>query len=360
MANKKSENLKIAMSLIDTDKKIIVPEYEEGREISPNQYVRFGDRNLYPNQLHDMVRNSVTMQAVLNGTVNFIKGQDAKLNDDIRLAYYPFMNKNRETEQDLIEQMGRDIFIYGGCYLHIIKNRLGDIAELYVIPFDYMRTNYQCDKFWYSRYWGKYGGKVIIYPIYDKTSDATSMIYYYNSTRNRSTYPESPVTSSFEDMIIENISQKYSTISLDNGLSAKHIINLPDSANLTDEEKSKIEKGIKDKFTGVANAGSFMIYYAPTTDPLGITKLDMDNTNDIFTTLRNSAQDNIFISCNAIPELFGVKKSGTGFNAVEYNTAYQIYNNIKVIPIQNKIKEIFEVIFGQNAITITPYKTNLE
>lgn len=356
----KNENLKIAMSLIDTDKKVIIPEYEEGRETSPNQYVRFGERNLYPNQLQEMTRNSVTMSAIINGTCNFVKGQDAKLRDDIRLAYYPFMNKNRETEQDLIEQMARDLFIFGGCYLHIIKNRLNEIAELYVLPFDFMRTNYQCDKFWYSRYWGKYGGKDIIYPAYDKTSDATSMVYYYNATRNRSTYPESPVTSSFEDMAVENLSKQYSTISLNNGLSAKHIINLPDSANLSDDDKAKIEKGIKDKFSGVANAGSFMIYYAPTETPLQINKVDADNTNDIFTTLRNTAQENIFISANAIPELFGIRKEGTGFNAVEYNTAYQIYNNLKVIPIQNKIKECFEVIFGKDALNIVPYKTNLE
>ena len=355
-----TDKMNIALSLIDTNKKFIIPEYEEGREVTENQYVRYGKNNSYPNELHDIARNSVTMSAIINGTINFVKGQSAKLRDDIRLAYFPYMNKNRETEQDLIEQMSKDLFLFGGCYVHIIKNRLNDIAEIYVLPFDYVRTNFDATKFWYSRFWNKYGRNHIIYNRFDAHSDDKSMVYYYNSSRNRSTYPESPVTSTFEDMLIENITQVYSSVSLDNGLSAKHIINLPDSANLTDEEKGKIEQAVKDKFTGIANAGSLMFYYSPNESPLTVSKLDTDNPNDLYTTLRNAAKENIFIACNAIPEIFGVRKEGSGFNAIEYNTAYKIYNNLKVIPIQNKIKEIFDAIFGNNALEIIPYKTNLD
>lgn len=351
---------KIEMSLIDVDKKFLTPEYIEGRETGVNQYVSYGKDNLYPNIINEITRNSVTLNAILNGTINFVKGQDCILREDIKLAYSPFVNRRKETVQDIVEQLGKDIFIYGGAYIHVIKNRLGEIAEIYAIPFDYMRTNFQRDKFWYSRYWGRYGGKNIIYPEWDITSDATSGIVYYNSTSNRSTYPESPLTAAMEDMLVENQTQKYSTISLNNGLSAKHIINLPDSANLTDEEKSKIEDGIKKKFSGIENAGSFMIYYSPTEQPLSVSKLDIDNPNELYITLRDSARENIFIACNAIPELFGHRKEGTGFNSVEYNTAYQIYNKIKIIPIQNKIKDMFDTIFGMDSLTIIPYKTELE
>ena len=44
-------------------------------------------------------------------------------------------------------------------------------------------------------------------------------------------------------------------------LSFGYIIDIPDSYNLSEEEKDKVERQIKDKLTGSTRAGTFMINF---------------------------------------------------------------------------------------------------
>lgn len=356
------ENLtKFIFSEIDVAEKIEVPVWKEVQNNqNPDVYTKFGENNRYPNMLQDLTEQSETASSVINGTVNMICGNAIRFNGDIKLDP-GYMNRSGETLEDFVEQMAHDIYVYGGCYIQVIKNKLFEIAELYVLPFEMVRTNYNKTKFWFSKNWSRYqsnvSGKTIIYDAYDPlVKDQFASVLYFSNAGHRYVYPKSPLTSIFEDMSSEVLCAKYIKNNLQSGLAARYIVSLPNSNNLTDNQKDEIKEGFKANMCGVANAGQFCLYFNTGDKGLEITKVDADNANEMFVTLRDSLKDNIFIGLSATPQLFGRIKEGSGFNAVEYEDAYALYNKMIVRPIQTKIVRILECIFGTgNSIEIEPY-----
>lgn len=352
-------------SQIDNESKQELPIYLESDSNNPDIYIKFGVNNTYPNLLQALTEESATVSSIVNGTVNFIAGAGVLANNLFSLNPNR-INRYGETIEDLVRQMAHDLFVYDGCYVQVIKNKLHQISELYILPFEMVRCNYNKTKFWFSKKWTKYSGgtssKTIIYDAYDSTDETqhTGIIYYSNNG-HRSVYPKSPLTSIINDMNSEIMCQKFIKNSLEGGLAARYIISLPNCSNLSDEQKDAIRDGIKANMCGVENASAFAMYFNNGEKGLEIQKVDLDNAPEMFTTLRNALRENIFIGCHATPQLFGMAKEGTGFDNVEYQSAYALYNKQTVVPIQHKIKRIFEGIFGVNGvIDIEPYNTNLE
>ena len=139
------------------------------------------------------------------------------------------------------------------------------------------------------------------------------------------------------------------------------MIDLPNTANLTDEQKSEIEEGITEKFTGWTNAGSFALYFNNGTEAMHVTKVDLDNSHEIFKSIREAASQNIFVVNHATPNLFGLPTATTGFSEQEYDQAYALYNKMTLEPIKSAICKSFNKIFHMNdAITFSNKNNELD
>ena len=56
------------------------------------------------------------------------------------------------------------------------------------------------------------------------------------------------------------------------------------------------------------------------------------------------------------PVLFGDMPDKTGFNEVEFNEAFKLYNKVVVKPLQDDVRGTFDKIFGvENSISILPF-----
>ena len=352
-------NHEIMLSVVDPDLKIEVPMYDETITKSTDTFVKWGPNNRFPNELLTLSECSPSLNAIINGTKSFVKGNKISFNEVTHWAER--VNRRNEKIEDIVEQLAHDRILFGGYAIQVIWNRLGDVAEIYVLPMEYLRSNEDNTKFWYNKRWGKYSSNSVEYDAWNpnERGDKFTQVFFNKNSGTRRVYPTSPQTGALDDIVSESIASKYVKNSLQSGLSARWIVNLPNSGKLTDDNKRDIEEAIKQKFCGVENAGGFMLMYSNTDAKLDITKLDIDNANEIFTTIRNEAKDNIFLTNSATPNLFGVVSTTTGFNEQEYRDAYNLYYRLVVYPIQQEIVRDLGEILGKE-ITIEPFDINLD
>lgn len=357
---KTPNSVSMRFSLIDPELKISTPSYDENLQKNGNNYTYWGADNKFPNKLITLAEESPSLSSILTGTVSFIIGNGIKVEDNTSM-FARKVNSRGETLADIAEQIAYDKLLFGGYAIQVIYNVLKKPVEIYAVPMEFLRTNRKADKFWYNENWGKYSANALTFAKYNpaEIDDTYTQIFYSKNSGSRRVYPTSPQTGALNDIVSENIAAKYIKNSLESGLSARFIINMPNTAKLTDEQKAKIEDGIKKKFTGVENAGTFMLYFNSTTEKLDITKVDHDNSNEIFKSIREASRENIFVVNKATPNLFGLPTASTGFNSQEHQDAYSLYYKLVVYPIQKQIAEDLGRIIGTNVI-IEPFSIDLE
>lgn len=370
MSEKNTKNVSnmgiVKFSLIDPDDTYELPSYEES-DSRGKSITNWGPSNQFPNMLWDMCQNSATLSAIINGTVELLKGEKIEINPDIHtsgdLYYYPFINRFDETASDLVEALARDYMLFGMFAIQVIYNKLGNIAELVALPAEYIRMNEDRSLIYFCKKWRKFSTNAIVYDKFDPDNiiDNKAQVFVYTNAGHRQVYGISPQNAALEDIAAEAFSAKYVRKSLQSGLSARYLVDLPNTANLTDEQKSEIEEGITEKFTGWENSGSFALYFNNGTEAMHITKVDMDNSNEIFKSIREAASQNIFIVNHATPNVFGLPTATTGFNEQEYDQAYALYNKMTLTPIKESIKRSLNKIFRMNdAITFSNKNNDLD
>lgn len=361
MSEKDMENISnvgiVKFSLIDPDDSYELPSYEESDSRNKN-IVSWGPSNQFPNMLYEMCQNSATLSAIINGTVELLKGEQITINPDIHtngdLYYYPFINRYDDTATDLVEALARDYMLFGMFAIQVIYNKLGNIAEIIALPAEYIRMNEDRSLIYFSKKWKKYTISDVVYDKFDRENVIANkaQVFVYTNSGHRQVYGISPQNAALEDIAAEAFSAKYVRKSLQSGLSARYIIDLPSTANLTDEQKAEIEEGITERFTGWENSGSFALYFNNGNEAMHITKVDMDNSNEIFKSIREAASQNIFIVNHATPNVFGLPTATTGFSEQEYDQAYALYNKMTLVPIKESIKRSLNKIFRMtDAIT---------
>ena len=345
---------------VSPDLKISTPSWEEGTVRNENSYVPFGPTNRFPNELYAIIQQSPTASSILSGTVELIKRYSIKENYD--LPCKPYINNKHENIESLVENLVTDYITFGMISIQVIWNKLGEIAELHHIPVEMIRLNEDKTKVWFNKKWKTYSTVSTIYSAFTgNIDDGYSQVYIYTNTGNRQTYGKSMFAPAINDITAEAIASQYIKNSLESGLASRYVIDLPNSANLPDDQKAAIEKGIKEKFCGVENAGTFMIYFNNTPDKLNVTKVDTDDSHEVFNSIRLAAKNNIFVSAHATPNLFGDPSSTTGFNSQEYDEAFKLYDKMTIKPALKVITNAFSTIFGlDNAIEFVDDNTEAE
>ena len=353
-----SDVIMLKFGQVSPDIKVSTPSWEEGTVRNDNSYVPFGPTNRFPNELYALIQQSPTASSIISGTVELIKRYS--IIENYNLPCSPYINNKHDSIESLVENLVVDYITFGMISIQVIWNKLGEIAELHHIPVEMIRLNEDKTKVWFNKKWKTYSTVSTVYPTFTgNTDDGYSQVYVYTNTGNRQTYGKSMFAPAINDITAEAIASQYIKNSLESGLASRYVIDLPNSANLPDEQKEAIEKGIKDKFCGVENAGTFMIYFNNTAEKLNVTKVDTDDSHEVFNSIRLAAKNNIFVSAHATPNLFGDPTSTTGFNSQEYDEAFKLYDKMTIKPALKVITNAFNTIFNlDNALEFTEVDTN--
>lgn len=355
-----NKEIQVNLSVIDFEKKYT---YDRDEVYSTNRsYVNWGKDNKYPAFLKNLYYNSATLSSIINGSVGYILGNGVEATEQAE-KWKDTVNKRGDTLYDIVNSLSLDYMIYKGFAIQVIYSKLGTVAEIYALDFNKCRSDETHGKIYFNKKgWSSYSSKYEVYDAYDGTynPEKPSQILYFTDG-SRSVYPHPKWQGAVNDVLTEIECSNYSLNSIGSGLSARYILTLPNSGNLTKEQKGIIEDGIKQKFTGTDTSSNFMLYFATGSEELKATAIQADEQNEKFVEIKKAARQNIYTSFAAVPALFGLMTESTGFNEQEFKSAYKLYFETQIKPIQIKInKQISRILRVEQAIVFKPLVINWE
>lgn len=360
---------KINLSFVAIDpyiqRNIILPTEKLSRG---SNMMEWGDKNRYPDYLLDLYNSVPTLRSIINGNIDFIAGDDIELS-----AVVGKLNYRGDSIREQVRDIAKDYELYGGFALQIIRNGLGEVAEVYYIDMRYLRTNKECDVFYYSEKWNKgNNADAIVYPAFlpglqtkwatltdeQRNRHASSILFVKNV--HTQTYPAPVYAASVKDCEIERNITDFHLNTLENGFTASALVNF-NNGEPSDETKEQIEQNFNEKFSGHSNAGRIVFSYNDSRDSAAtIQALKIEDFGERYNALSTHSRQQIFSAFRAVPALFGIMTESTGFNEQEFEQAFRLYNRTQVRPVQRMICDAYEKIYGQPVLVIKPFTLDEE
>lgn len=350
----KNDEVKVNLSIIDVEKKY---NYDADEVISASRsYVNYGKDNKFPNFLKNLYENSATLGSIINGSTNYTIGSGVSASENAA-KWKDSVNRRGDTLYDIVNSIALDYWIYRGFAIQVIYSKLGNVAEIYALDFSKCRVDeYRQKIYYFKKGCTLYSNKYEVYDAFDgkyNPERPTQILYFTDGSR--SVYPKPKWQAAIKDVLTEIEATEYSLNSISNGLSARYILTMPSSSNLTKEQKDLIEKGIKEKFTGSDTPSNFMVYFATGTEELKATPITADEQNEKFTSIKKAARENIFTSMQAVPAIFGLMNETSGFSEQEFKEAFKLYYATQIKPVQAKInKQVSRALGVNNALVFSP------
>lgn len=369
MSSTKDNNLRANIALAALD------PYLEQNIISPKEtvirgkeFVEWGDGNAYPDYLLDLSKTVPTLRSIINGTVDFIVGDDVTI-QPLHPNWKPGqMNKRGDTIAEQVEDLARDYETYGGFALQVIRDFTGAVAELYYIDLRFLRMNKEGDVFWYSEKWAEKGRKeAVMYPAFrydlgarwasldeeERNRNASSILYV--KTTHSQVYPMPVYAASVKACEIERMVDDYHLNSLANGFASSLIVNF-NNGQPSDQMKEEIEEDFTEKFTGAGNAGRVLFSWNKNKE--SATTVETPNITDFgekYKALAENSREKIFTAFRAYPNIFGLS-TATGFSIEEFDSAFKLYNRTSVRPVQRMLADTYDKIYGaKGVLNIVPF-----
>lgn len=262
-------------------------------------WVTWGIKNDFPQRLSDLYYNSVTHKGCVDFTVTAIVGdgvdyQAMKVSDSELVPNY------QESWDSLIENCAKDLVLFGGYAIQVIKNNDDRTYSFYHQPFSDIRCSEKDEDGVITSYW--------ICPDWTMTSQyppvelpafgfqedeeiksGKAYLYVYNSYNpDIAYYPVPDYISALKPIQTEIELERYDLRSVVNNFSASGILTLNRIDD--DEERRMVLQNIKAMFTGGDNANSLIINFKNNDEeqPAQFVKIDKDAGNNV----------NLFEQCN--------------------------------------------------------------
>lgn len=348
-----NNKISVAFASIDKDFETSIPSNVEGEGLK--NYITWGKDNMYPQYLYGLFNDVSTLKTIIMGTADYVCG------DNIICSKKGFeieINKKGDTMRELVNLLARDWLIYGGYSFQVVRNRIGEVAELYYVDFRCLRSSKKNDLFYYSEEYGKkYArtSKVIVYPKFvAEAKDVPTSIVYVSNDKSK-TYPTPRYSGAIRACEIEKQIDEYHLSSLENGFYGSYIFNFNNGVP-DDDQKAEIEKNVTEKFAGASNSGRILLNFANgVQNALKVEKLDTVDFGAKYESTAKRSREQIFVAFQATPIIFGLQKENNGFSQDEYLQAFALYNRTVVKPIQKTIIDCFKKVLGGEYVEIAPF-----
>lgn len=325
----------------------------EVKQVKNCKYLKYGTDNLFPQYIYDLYTHSSQMNAIIDTMKDYIQGNGVVSN------YKEIVNRKGETFDLFIEKLVIDYLLFGGFAYQIIRNKLGEIAELNWLDFRYIRVNDDEDKIFYNKDWKNGRVQPKVYDRYVYGSLQTVSVYYYKGRQTRNQYPEPCYIAALTSLEISTQIPDYHLNNLTNGFHPSAVINFNNGSNVPEDVKDEIEDKIKEKFTGTKNACKILLSFNDDlTHKTTIDRLPDDGSVDIYNTLKESTEKDIYSAFRISKLLMGDATDNTGFNKQAYIEAFSLYNKTVIQPIQREIEGVINSVLGEGALHFDKFEVD--
>ena len=346
----------------------------------PNQdWVSFGEDNLYPNYLLELFLGSAINGALIKSIGAMIYGEgiaatNADESDSTKESFLRLTELLHNSDDDVLKDLAMDLKLFGGCYVNVIWSRdRSKIAKLLHIPAQYVRSGKmvdgEIDTYYYSADWSKTRKQEYRPRPYASfnTNDRTQasqilMIRDKNPALFYGFAPDYVAATDWIQMELEIAQFHLSNIT--SGMTPSMHVGFSNGVPSSEERKT-IERQLNQKFSGSGNAGKILLTFNDGKDTAPIIEpIQMNDAQTAWVEMQKSAVSQILAGHRATsPLLFGIRTEsggGLGSNADELRDAYSLFNNTVVVPFQNILLRGLDKIFRINDINLDLYFKTLK
>jgi len=335
------------------------PEVKESRG---DDFVLYGRDNYFFQKLIDLNEGSPTNASINKTYSDLIYGQGLRAKNASSNIEQWTRFKQIITD-DHIKRICIDFQMFGSAAFQGIETKGKGLAQLVHVPRNMVAPGKADEKgdvneYWFCRDWGKRRKdefKPKAYPAFERGKK--EWIYdvknyspgkeYYADPDYLAAVPYCDMESELANLNIRSIKQ---------GLIAGYIINVPNAANWSDEQKEEFEKRIKQKLTGTNNASQFVLSFNGRDVEITVTPFPVnERIHKQWEFLVSEARQQILTAHRATsPSLAGVISS-SGFS----NTADEMDMAEKQL-VKRVIKPKQDAIINALNDVLTSYEINLD
>lgn len=320
-----------------------IPEF---KEVKGKQFVYFGEDNLYPDYLIKLFNKSAKHNAIINGKVNYIFGDGfyCKVKDAVTDRFIFQVNSSGESLNDIAKKCTIDIEIFGGFYLNIIPNKLGQIAEIYHLDFNRVRANEDGSQFFYKNDWSLMRDKPKEFAAFNPTKLDVASIFQYKEYRpGLRTYPLPNYVGAINYIESDIEVSKHTLTNAKTGFSATKLISFFNGEPAPEMQRD-IQKRLEKKFTG-SDGSKIIVSFnndptkKPIIDDLGSSDLTKEDFNRVDELITNNIMAGHQVTS---PALFGItepSKLGNSNNGLR--VPYDIFCNVYAASKQRTLEKVF-------------------
>ncbi len=346
------------------------------KETSQNDWIEYGTeelKNLYPQFLIEIYNTSPTHSAIVNATAQMIAGRGFVIentqyqNAETISRAKQFMkkvNRKNETLHDVWSKLSHDIKLQGAYAVNVIWSKdKTKIAEMYHVPVEQVRAGKVnefgvIDSYWISSDWAQYrkqefAPREIASFNVNNRSESSQLFYGGIYTAGQEVYSAPDYRSAVPWIVTDKLTAEFHMNNIANGFSPSYWINFNNGVP-TQEERFALENSIKQKFTGVNSAGSFVLTFSDDASRKpDITPIQQSDADKQYTVLNELTIQNLFISHRVTsPQLLGVKTEGQLGGRNELQESFELYMNTVVEPFQLILMQFVEQVMSINNIHV--------
>lgn len=324
-----------------------VPEFTEQNN---KEWVTYGKDNLFPVYLVDLFNSSPLHNSIITGKVNYITGRGLVQSNELEFVFKP---NPYESMQQIFNKVALDYEIYNGYAIEVIRNRMGEIVEMYHADFSKYRVGKDDETLYYSEDWEakyssnknrsrNYNPKVISCPRFNKDKNQKKSIIYHTEYRPGLKYYPLPDYVGALAVIETSVEiGNFDLNAIKNGFAGGTIINLLNGIP-SEEEQEVIEAKILEKMSGSENGNRIILMFSDDVDHSA--KIESLNGNDLadrFDQLEKRVNQSIYQGHKVPGILFGQVTPGALGQRNEMIDSYQILNETYVLRRQTTLIEQF-------------------
>lgn len=347
-------------------------------EKTNQDWVSFGEDNLYPNYLLELFLGSAINGALIKSIGAMIYGEglaatDADENEATKESFLKLNGLLHDSPDDVLKDLAMDLKLFGGCYVNVIWSRdRKSISKISHIGAQYIRSGKmvdgEIDTYYYSSDWSKFKKsehKPRPYRAFN-TKDRTqaSQILMIRDKNPALFYGFAPDYVAATDYIQLDLEiAQFHLANISNGMFPSMAINFKNGVP-SDDERRTIERQINSKFSGSGNSGRILLTFNDGGDTTPeIVPLDTNNASESYQFLSKEVVNKVLSGHRCVsPLLFGIRAEGGGLgsNADELRDAFSLFNNTVIIPFQNILLKGLEKVFKVNDIHLDLYFKTLK
>lgn len=305
-----------------------------------DKYLKFGDKDDYPDFLVSLLNKSAKHGSIVKNKVTYILGGGLKAVTEDATAEQ-FIAKYKKLSHKIVF----DIEAFGMSYIECIPTRDGKGWSYYHLGYKRMRINNDASLFYYKKDKKVWDSQEVCMPAFNPTVKVRSCFMFAEYNPESDVYGLPGYLRCVNYILADVEVSKHTLSNAKTGFSPSKFINFF-NGEPSEPVKRSIENRFKNKFGG--SAGEKMIIgfnnvgtTAPTIQDLGASDLTKEDFNQVDQLISN----NIYAGHEITnPALFGVPPSNHslgGSAGAELKMSYDIFKNTYVSNKKDQAEQIF-------------------